>query len=118
MLSPFSLSMAFLIIVRHGESTANLANVFTGWLDVAPPHGESLQQTQARAVKYYDQEIVPVLRQGKNVLVVAHGNTLRGLRMHLEDLTPTQVVGLEIVTGGIRLYHFDSQLAIVEMSSL
>ena len=86
--------------------------------DVAPPHGESLQQTQARAVKYYDQEIVPVLRQGKNVLVVAHGNTLRGLRMHLEDLTPTQVVGLEIVTGGIRLYHFDSQLTIVEMSSL
>ena len=209
MLPPFSLPMAFLILVRHGESTANLANVFTGWLDaalsptgeaealtvaeklrafhfdeaftstlaraertlaiiltalgqtavpvhrtealrermygdlqglnkaevalkygqaqvdewrrsydVAPPHGESLQQTQARAVKYYDQEIVPVLRQDKNVLVVAHGNTLRGLRMHLEDLTPTQVVGLEIVTGGIRLYHFNNQLAIVEMSSL
>lgn len=201
--------MALLVLVRHGESTANLANVFTGWLDVAlspageaealavadklrpfhfdeaftstlaraertlaiiqtalgetaipvhrsdalkermygdlqglnkaetalkygqaqidtwrrsydvaPPGGESLQQTQGRAVQYFDQEIAPALRQGKNVLVVSHGNTLRGLRMHLEHLTPTQVAALEIVTGGVRVYHFNPQLVITEMSSL
>jgi len=201
--------MALLVLVRHGESTANLANVFTGWLDVAlsptgeteahavaeklhaftfdaaytstlmraertltiiltiigqtsipvyrtealrermygdlqglnkaevalkygqaqvdiwrrsyevaPPNGESLQQTQARTVTYYEQEMAPKLRQGQNLLLVAHGNTLRGLRMYLERLTPEQVISLEILTGSVRVYHLDSQLAIVEMDNL
>jgi len=201
--------MALLVLVRHGESTANLANVFTGWLDVPlsptgeaeartvaeklrsfhfdaaysstlvraertldlivtrpawatvpvhhvealkermygdlqglnktevalkygqaqvdtwrrsydvpPPNGESLQQTQARAVKFYEAEIAPRLRAGKNVLVVSHGNTLRGLRMHLEHLTPKQVEALEIVTGGVHVYRFDAQLAVLEMYNL
>jgi 2,3-bisphosphoglycerate-dependent phosphoglycerate mutase len=201
--------MALLVLVRHGESTSNLANVFTGWLDVPlspkgeeeahavadklrgyhfdvayssdliraertldlivarpawatipvhhvaalrermygdlqglnkaetalkygqaqvdiwrrsyavpPPGGESLQQTQARTVKYYEAEIAPQLRAGRDVLVVAHGNTLRGLRMYLEHLTPAQVESLEIVTGGICVYHFDAQLHILERQTL
>lgn len=201
--------MALLVLVRHGESTANLANVFTGWLDVAlsptgeaeahavaeklhafrfdaaytstlmraertlaiiltsigqasipvyrtaalrermygdlqglnkaevalkygqaqvdiwrrsydvaPPNGESLQQTQARTVAYYEQEMAPKLRQGQNLLLVAHGNTLRGLRMYLEKLTPAQVTSLEIVTGSVHVYHLDSELAIGEMHNL
>lgn len=197
--------MATLVLVRHGESTANLANVFTGWLDVplsptgeaeahtvaeklrgyhfdaayssdliragrtlaiivarptgatipvrhaaalrermygdlqglnkaetalkygqaqvdiwrrsyavAPPGGESLQQTQARVVPFFEAEIAPRLRAGQDILVVSHGNTLRGLRMYLEHLTPAQVEGLEIVTGGICVYRFDAQLKILE----
>jgi len=201
--------MAQLVLVRHGESTANLANVFTGWLDVAlsptgeaearavaeklrgfhfdaaysstliraertldiivarpewatipvhhaealrermygdlqglnktevalkygqaqvdewrrsydvaPPHGESLQQTQARAVTYYEAEIAPQLRAGRDILIVSHGNTLRGLRMYLEQLTPAQVVELEIVTGGVHVYQLDEKLTILAMRNL
>ena len=80
---------------------------------VPPPGGESLQQTQARTVKYFDAEIAPKLRAGQNILVVAHGNTLRALRMYLERLTPQQVEALEIVTGGICVYQFDAQLKIL-----
>ena len=201
--------MALLVLVRHGESTANLANIFTGWLDVplsptgeaeahtvadklrsfhfdaaysstliraertldlivtqagwvnlpvhheealkermygdlqglnkaevavkygqaqvdewrrsydvVPPNGESLQHTQARAVEFFGAEIAPQLRAGKNILIVSHGNTMRGLRMYLEHLSVTQVVGLEIVTGGVHVYRFDAQLAILEMYDL
>lgn len=196
--------MALLVLVRHGESTANLANVFTGWLDVplspigeleaaavaeklrdfhfdaaycstliravrtleiilaaigqtdipvqhaealrermygdlqglnkaetilkygqaqvdiwrrsyevAPPGGESLRQTQERTLAYYQAEMAPRLRAGQNLLLVAHGNTLRALRMSLEGLTPAQVETLEIVTGGVHLYEFDAQLALL-----
>jgi 2,3-bisphosphoglycerate-dependent phosphoglycerate mutase len=201
--------MANLVLVRHGESTANLANVFTGWLDVAlspqgeeeahtvaeklrgyhfdaayssdliraertldiivsrpawatipvhhvaalrermygdlqglnkaetalkygqaqvdiwrrsyavpPPGGESLQQTQARVVKFFEAEIAPKLRAGQDILIVAHGNTLRALRMYLEHLTPEQVEALEIVTGGVCVYQFDAQLKILELRTL
>lgn len=201
--------MAILVLVRHGESTANLANVFTGWLNVAlspkgeeeartvaeklrgyhfdaayssdllraertldlvvarpawatipvhhvaalrermygdlqglnkaetalkygqaqvdiwrrsyavaPPGGESLQQTQARVVKFYVAEIAPKLRAGQDILIVAHGNTLRALRMYLEQLTPTQVESLEIVTGGICVYQVDAQLRVLELRTL
>lgn len=201
--------MAILVLVRHGESTANLANVFTGWLNVAlspkgeeeartvaeklrgyhfdaayssdllraertldlvvarpawatipvhhvaalrermygdlqglnkaetalkygqaqvdiwrrsyavaPPGGESLQQTQARVVKFYVAEIAPKLRAGQDILIVAHGNTLRALRMYLEQLTPTQVESLEIVTGGICVYQVDAQLQVLELRTL
>lgn len=198
--------MALLVLVRHGESTANLANVFTGWLDVplsptgeaeahtvaeklrgfhfdaayssdliraertlaiivarpawatipvrhvaalrermygdlqglnktetalkygraqvdswrrsyavAPPGGESLAQTQARAVAFFEAEIAPKLRIGQDILVVSHGNTLRGLRMYLEQLTPAQVETLEIGTGGICIYQFDAQLKMLTL---
>ncbi|MDB5271229.1 MAG: phosphoglyceromutase [Hymenobacter sp.] len=201
--------MANLVLVRHGESTSNLANIFTGWLDVPlsptgeaeahtvaeklrgyhfdaayssdliraertldiivarpawatipvhhvaalrermygdlqglnkaetalkygqaqidiwrrsyavpPPGGESLQQTQARVVTFFEAEIAPKLRAGQDILIVAHGNTLRALRMYLEHLTPEQVEALEIVTGGVCVYHFDAQLKILELRTL
>ena len=201
--------MANLVLVRHGESTSNLANVFTGWLDVplsptgeaeahavaeklrgyhfdaayssdliraertldimvarpawatipvrhigalrermygdlqglnkaetalkygqaqidiwrrsyavAPPGGESLQQTQARVVKFFEAESAPKLRAGQDILVVAHGNTLRALRMQLEGLSVAQVEALEIPTGGIRVYNLDEQLRIRQASDL
>ena len=67
--------------------------------DVAPPDGESLEMTAERTIPYFDEEIVPDLRDGKNVLVSAHGNSLRSIVMHIEKISPGQIVSLEIPTG-------------------
>lgn len=84
--------------------------------DIPPPNGESLQDTQARVIPYYEQEIVPQLRQGKTVLVVAHGNSLRSLAMHLENLSKEEVLQLNIPTGKPRVYEFDTDLNVVHYS--
>ncbi|MCZ6800380.1 MAG: 2,3-bisphosphoglycerate-dependent phosphoglycerate mutase [Nitrospirae bacterium] len=67
--------------------------------DIRPPGGESLKDTAERVIPYYEQEIWPELVQGKHVLVVAHGNSLRALLMHLNKLTTDQVLELNIPTG-------------------
>lgn len=67
--------------------------------DVRPPGGESLADTAARVLPYWETHIVPELRAGKNVLIVAHGNSLRALVMHLDGLSRDQVLKLEIPTG-------------------
>ena len=72
--------------------------------DVRPPGGESLADTAARVLPYWDAHILPDLRAGKNVLVVAHGNSLRALVMHLDGLSREQVLELEIPTGVPLLY--------------
>jgi 2,3-bisphosphoglycerate-dependent phosphoglycerate mutase len=72
--------------------------------DVRPPGGESLADTAARVLPYWESHILPDLRAGKNVLVVAHGNSLRALVMHLDGLTHEQVLELEIPTGAPLLY--------------
>ena len=75
--------------------------------DVAPPGGESLADTAARVLPYWEAKILPDLRAGKNVLVAAHGNSLRALVMHLDGLTREQVLELEIPTGRPLLYELD-----------
>ena len=75
--------------------------------DVRPPGGESLADTAARVLPYWERRILPDLRAGKNVLVVAHGNSLRALVMHLDGLTREQVLELEIPTGVPLLYELD-----------
>src|SRR6476469_2152722 len=67
--------------------------------DVAPPGGESLKDTLARALPYYVVHIQPDVLTGKRVLVSAHGNSLRALIMILEGLTPDQIVKRELGTG-------------------
>ncbi len=74
--------------------------------DVAPPRGESLKMTAERAIPYYQGMIQPLLQQGKNVLVVAHGNSLRAICMFLEKLTEDEVLHLELETGLPRIYDF------------
>jgi 2,3-bisphosphoglycerate-dependent phosphoglycerate mutase len=74
--------------------------------DIAPPGGESLKMTAARVIPFYDRCILGDLKQGKNVLVVAHGNSLRALHMILKSLTPEQVVALELATGAPSIYEF------------
>jgi len=73
--------------------------------DVRPPGGESLADTAARVLPYWESHIRPVVLAGKNALVVAHGNSLRALVMHLDGLTPAEVLALEIPTGRPLLYE-------------
>ncbi len=72
--------------------------------DVQPPGGESLADTAARVIPYWERRILPEIRAGRNVLVAAHGNSLRALVMHLDGLTREQVLELEIPTGRPLLY--------------
>ncbi len=82
--------------------------------DTAPPNGESLKDTAARTLPYYEAQIAPLLQQGQNILIAAHGNSLRSIIMKLDNLTPEQVTKLEIPTGGATFYTFDEQLNILE----
>ncbi|ACL57642.1 2,3-bisphosphoglycerate-dependent phosphoglycerate mutase [Methylobacterium nodulans] len=72
--------------------------------DAVPPGGESLAMTAARVVPFYEREIAPCARAGKRVLVVAHGNSLRSLVMHLDGLDPEEIVGVNIATSEILIY--------------
>jgi 2,3-bisphosphoglycerate-dependent phosphoglycerate mutase len=76
--------------------------------DIPPPNGESLKMTAARTIPYFENKIVPQLKQGKNVLVSAHGNSLRSILMDLDDLSPEEVVSLEIATGVPIIYTFEN----------
>jgi len=75
--------------------------------DVPPPNGESLQDTAARTLPYFNDKILPEIKAGKNVLVVAHGNSLRSIVMELDHLTREQVLELNIPTAVPLVYDFD-----------
>lgn len=77
--------------------------------DVPPPGGESLKDTAARVMPYYDAHIRPRLLKGERILIAAHGNSLRALVMSLENLTRDQILLREIATGAPLVYHLDAQ---------
>ena len=81
--------------------------------DVPPPGGESLKDTAARTLPYYDAQIAPLLKAGKTVLVAAHGNSLRSIVMAIEELTPEQILKRELATGEPVVYRIgaDGKLA-------
>ena len=76
--------------------------------DVPPPGGESLKDTAARVLPYYEAEIEPLLKAGKAVLVTAHGNSLRALVMKLEGLDEEAILKREIATGAPIVYGIDA----------
>lgn len=82
--------------------------------DVPPPGGESLKDTAARTLPYYEAEILPKLKAGKTVLVAAHGNSLRALVMAIEGLTPEQILKREIATGQPTGYCIGADGTLVE----
>ena len=86
--------------------------------DVAPPGGESLRDTAARVLPYYIQEILPRVLRGDNVIVVAHGNSLRALVMVLERLSPTEIVGREIATGVPLIYRLNADSTVAQKAEL
>lgn len=75
--------------------------------DVVPPGGESLKDTYNRVIPYFEKEIIPFLKKDENVLIVAHGNSLRSLIMYLEHLSPEEILEREIATGIPITYIFD-----------
>ncbi|CAN1331576.1 2,3-bisphosphoglycerate-dependent phosphoglycerate mutase 1 [Linum perenne] len=74
--------------------------------DIPPPNGESLEMCAERAVAYFRDYIEPQLQSGKNVMIAAHGNSLRSIIMYLDKLTSQEVVSLELSTGIPMLYLF------------
>ena len=92
--------------------------------DVAPPKevtelnpmgiSESLKDTAARTLPYFESRILPDIKAGKNILVSAHGNSLRSIVMQLDNLTRQQVVDLNIPTGVPLLYVYDTKGKILE----
>jgi len=86
--------------------------------DVPPPNGESLKDTQERALPYYQSNIEPQLKARKNVLVVASGNSLRAIVMALEGLTPDQILKVELPTGVPWLYELEPDLRVARKLEL
>jgi 2,3-bisphosphoglycerate-dependent phosphoglycerate mutase len=75
--------------------------------DIPPPNGESLKDTAARTIPYFETKILPEIEGGKNILIVAHGNSLRSIVMYLDKLTKEQVLELNIPTGTPLVYDID-----------
>jgi 2,3-bisphosphoglycerate-dependent phosphoglycerate mutase len=77
---------------------------------IAIPRAESLKDTIARALPYYEAAIVPELKAGQTVIVSAHGNSLRALVKHLSGISDADITGLEIPTGEPIVYDFDGAM--------
>lgn len=86
--------------------------------DIAPPSGESLKDTADRVLPYWEEKIAPALKSGKNILISAHGNSLRALIMHLEKLSKEQILETEIPTGSPKFYLLDENLNVLETKYL
>jgi 2,3-bisphosphoglycerate-dependent phosphoglycerate mutase len=88
--------------------------------DIPPPGtgGESLKDTATRTLPYFDKKIIPDLKAGKNILVAAHGNSLRSIVMKLDNLTKEQVLELNIGTGVPIVYEFDKNFKITSKKEL
>ena len=91
---------------RHG---AEQVHIWRRSFDVPPPGGESLKMNAERTIPYFEEKIVPDLKEGKNVLVSAHGNSLRSIVMHIESISPEEIVSLEIATGTPIFYQYDME---------
>jgi 2,3-bisphosphoglycerate-dependent phosphoglycerate mutase len=100
---------------RWGEEQVHL---WQRSYDVAPPGGESLKDTAARVLPFFAKRVVPELQVGKNVILVAHGNSLRSLVMHLDRLSPEQVKELTISTGKPLIYRLRPDGTVAEKRDL
>lgn len=97
------------ILTQYGEEQFNL---WRRSYAVPPPHGESLKDTEARALPYFTKEIEAQLSQGKNVLIVAHGNSLRTIIKNLEHISDEDIPHRELSTGVPEIYFFDRKTKI------
>jgi len=86
--------------------------------DIPPPNGESLKDTCERTIPYYKEHIEKTLKSGGDALVVAHGNSLRSIMMHVESISEQEIPGVEIPTGVPIVYSFDKDLNLVEKKLL
>ena len=89
---------------QYGEEQVH---IWRRSFDTPPPGGECLADTAARSIPYFQEQIVPHLASGQNVLISAHGNSLRSIIMHLENLSKEEVLKLELPTGIPQIYTYD-----------
>ncbi len=86
--------------------------------DVAPPGGESLKDTAARTLPYFADHILPEIMAGRNVIVSAHGNSLRAIVMRLDNLSADEVTQLELATGAPVIYRLNEDGSVAEKRDL
>jgi len=96
---------------RWGEEQVH---IWRRSFDVPPPGGESLKDTAARTLPYYETAIWPEVRAGKNVIIAAHGNSLRSLVMKLDNLSREEVLQLNLATGAPILYRLNEDGSVAE----
>ncbi|MFC7500331.1 2,3-diphosphoglycerate-dependent phosphoglycerate mutase [Enterovirga sp. GCM10030262] len=84
------------------------------YADIDVPRTESLKDTIARVLPYWEERIAPALRKGERVLISAHGNSLRALVKHLSNIPDDEITGLEIPTGQPIVYELNDALAAVD----
>ncbi|MEK9181533.1 MAG: 2,3-bisphosphoglycerate-dependent phosphoglycerate mutase [Patescibacteria group bacterium] len=87
-------------------SEKEFEKIHRGW-DGIPPHGESLKMVYERTIPFFLEKILPRVLEGKNVLVVAHGNSLRTLVKYIERISDEDIAGVEAVFGSIIIYDVD-----------
>ena len=87
---------------------AEQVHIWRRSFDIPPPDGESLKMNAERTIPYFKENVVEDLKNGKNVLVSAHGNSLRSIVMYIENISKEDVVKLEIQTGIPRTYVFEN----------
>lgn len=97
--------------VKYGDEQVH---IWRRSYDVAPPGGESLRDTATRVIPYFHSAILPDVQRGLNVLVVAHGNSLRAIVKELDAINDQDIMNLNIDTGKVYLYRFDPDHKIVE----
>ena len=91
---------------QYGEERVHL---WRRSYDVPPPNGECLKDTAERTIPFFRENIIPRLKVNQDVFVVAHGNSLRSIVMHLDHLNEKEVLSLEIPTGKPLMYHYDGE---------
>jgi len=92
--------------IQKEVGEAQFKHIRRGW-DVPIPEGETLKDVYHRVMPYYDEYILPDIKAGKNVLVVAHGNSLRAMIKHVEDIHEDDIADVELETGEVRMYDLD-----------
>jgi 2,3-bisphosphoglycerate-dependent phosphoglycerate mutase len=100
---------------RWGESQVH---IWRRSYDTRPPGGESLEDTAARVLPYWEAQIRPEVMAGRNVLVSAHGNSLRALIMRLEGLSGEEIVKRELATGVPIVYRLAADGTVAERTDL
>lgn len=100
---------------KYGEEQVK---IWRRSFDIPPPNGESLKDTADRVLPYFKDVIEPQLKAGKNVVIAAHGNSLRALIMYLEKMTPAQILEFEIGTAVPRIYELTNELKVLKAENI
>ena len=99
----------------HGDEQVH---IWRRSFDIAPPNGESLKDTAARTLPFFDRCIMGDIRKGRNVLVVAHGNSNRSIVMQLDKLSGEEVMGVELATGVPLVYELGADGSVLSKKIL